>query len=478
MDMDITEQFLQFEMDLGLFSRTYCGEHYWHLIRFNLFEQIKAEKTHKKPFSNTIRATAKIKVLLRISFCAIAQLLNPKLRDADILLHYQDIYRNIDGLLTNVFLDPLMNQFCTQPVYIDPDFRAPFDRRYPNSSTGVMRFLLYRTLSAIFRTHVDKKEDLFLESLERKINEEFHVSVFSLAYTVRRISLYCQAFSIYVKKLLFKVKPKVVLTSCHYSTRIFVLIKEARKMGIPVIELQHGMFGSKHISYNFLDKVGGKLYFPDYILTYGQYSSDKMRLPFGAKAIKTGFVYMEMRMKKLQDIKRQDKLIVFYSSFEECLISVLIASISLARKYGYELICKLHPGEAAHWREYYPSLANADIEVIDAPIDIYELFLRGKHHVGVVSTTLYEAIGTGGFVHTHVSAESYMHDMLEAGAARQFSTADELMNNILEIDRSFDSPDNSRIAAQLFEPNALENQIDAIQNIVKGSANENSLHCI
>jgi len=248
---------------------------------------------------------------------------------------------------------------------------------------------------------------------------------------------------------------------------MFVITKEAKNMGIPVIELQHGEIGLTHLAYNFTDTIGSAKYFPDYILTFGDYWIVNMRLPKGSIAVPVGSVYAEARIKKLAYIKRQEKLIVFYSNFNKAIIDVLMDLIGLAKENNYNLVCKLHPREYENWKTLYPELEQSGVEVIDYSMDIYELFLSGKHHVCGGSTTAFEAVATGGVVHLDISAQDICGDLTELGVAQAFSSADELMCNILELDSNSVRSYNNNVANSFFESNALENQINAIKNIIE-----------
>ena len=56
--------------------------------------------------------------------------------------------------------------------------------------------------------------------------------------------------------------------------------------------------------------------------------------------------------------------------------------------------------------------------------------------------------------------------MLQSNAAKEFSTAEDLLSSILAADQMLDEADNKEIALSLFASGSLGNQIDAISNIL------------
>lgn len=73
-------------------------------------------------------------------------------------------------------------------------------------------------------------------------------------------------------KIMFKIyKPKVIFLSCYYSKQN--IIKAANELNIKTIEMQHGIIGSEHFAYN-INKLLDKSFFPDILLTYGEFDKN------------------------------------------------------------------------------------------------------------------------------------------------------------------------------------------------------------
>jgi hypothetical protein len=470
--MDLSERFLKFEKEHNLFSREYAGERYWHMMRFSIMlristllnqdmESIAKHYTSRRPLAE------KGRLFIRFFALAVRSLFRSKPKAAEILVNDENNYKNIDGILTEIFVDPLMNYIDAQPVYLDANFMKRFGRKYPDCSRGKLRYYFMQMLSKLFGIYTDKREDEFLSTLGEAIRREFGVNIPSLTKHARKTSLFVKAFSHYANHLLDIVKPKALVFVCHYSAELFVLTREAKRRRIPVIELQHGVLSD--IAYRFEDTTESAVYFPDYVLTYGEYWSEQTKLPCGVRAIAVGFPHLDARIEKLSHIVREERLIVFYSNLNNELIKVLAEFAGPATSRGYRIVCKLHPSECDKWRSYYPELENIDVEIIDTPFDVYVLLLSARHHVGGNSAVMFEAIRTGGYVHTHISGRNYLGDMTKLGASIEFSNAEELLEHILEADRSGALPDNPRAAQMLFSGNALEKQVAAIREIISCS---------
>jgi len=468
--MGTLEQFLKFEKDNDLFSRKYCEENYWQLLRNYIYRRITEnpdiiETPQMLARSAQGLSAEKIMILMKTLRYAIQHYVSPKPKSANVLILDISRYLDVDGVRQHVFFDPIRERLTCESVYVVFNYVLPLTRKQPNIAPYMLKYYFCLVYAKTFRIYIDQEEGVFLDSLQQLLKQEFEVKI-PLEPIVREDVIFIKSISKYAKSLLQKVNPKAVLRQGH-NRQTLVITKEAKSLGIPVIELQHGVITKENIVYNYLDTIGSKIYSPNYLFTYGDYWSENIRTPQDTKVITVGYHYFESRMKKLRGIKKQDNLIVFYSNFNRYIINILLAMNQQAKEHNYKIICKMHPGETM-WRSYYPELAESDIQVIDTRMDVYELLMSARHHVGGTSTVLFEAVGTGGGIHVHLSGKSILSDMIRAGAAKEFSSAEELMHNILKMDkRDSGRVDNSLIASYLFAPNALQNQLNSINSIIQ-----------
>ncbi len=111
-------------------------------------------------------------------------------------------------------------------------------------------------------------------------------------------------------------KPKAVFVVCYYTK--YGLIKACKEKDIPVFELQHGLVSPGHRAYYF-SKDLGRVYFPDYFLSYGDYSSQVVSMGNIVPMVKTlnyGYSFIEevdARLsvsQELKDLKNHFKKVV------------------------------------------------------------------------------------------------------------------------------------------------------------------------
>jgi hypothetical protein len=87
------------------------------------------------------------------------------------------MYKNIDGVYTDIFLVQLRNHISMQSVYLSVSFLKPFGRAYPDCLRGMLRYYLMETLNKLFKIYSDKQEESFLFSLNKEIQHEFGIEI-------------------------------------------------------------------------------------------------------------------------------------------------------------------------------------------------------------------------------------------------------------------------------------------------------------
>ena len=203
-------------------------------------------------------------------------------------------------------------------------------------------------------------------------------------------------------RLLDRVRPRVVLEVVHYSYRCFPMTALARARNVPVVEIQHGTLGRTHLAYN-LPRGRGREHFPDYLLTFSDFWRDTTPgLPLDAShAPAVGYAWLEDHLARARagapSRHAGPKVALFISQRS---IGALLSRMAadLAHKVdprAWRLRYKLHPGERDGWRERYPWLVDAPIEVVEDSTNIYDEFSRAHAQIGVYSTAVFEGIAFG-----------------------------------------------------------------------------------
>ena len=246
-----------------------------------------------------------------------------------------------------------------------------------------------------------------------------------------------QAGSQYYDRLFKKTKPKAVFLVVYYTNMEFVYA--AKKNNIPVIEIQHGVITPYSLSYNFPGRVKPLDYFPDKIMTFGDYWRDSAECPIPKEhMISAGYPYLEKRVEKFKEINKLPKQVLFVS---QGTIGKKLFEIALdfAKKMpDYQVIYKLHPGEFHEWKTKYcvtkEYLEIKNFVVLDQnKKELYEYFAESQYVVGVYSTAIYEAIAFGcQCILADLPGIEYMEKFISIGNISLIKNATELVSEIAE----------------------------------------------
>ena len=254
-------------------------------------------------------------------------------------------------------------------------------------------FLFYQ-VRKLFSKKNNYSIERFIEFLKMKVSieEEFAKKV--------RKKLYFYYFGYdfyrsYLTNLFKKLKPKVIFVrTASYGAFKSVLLKTAKENGILIGEFQHGSISGGHMAYNYGDSIfkskNYKNYIPDYVLTFGDYWNDKIKMP--SKKITIGNPHFYESIKKYKDIKEQKNSILIISQGTITDKFVKIAEYLSEKLQNYNILFKLHPGEVPFEDRYKELYKYANIEIAKSG-DIYEYFAQFENIVACYSTTIFESLG-------------------------------------------------------------------------------------
>ncbi|GAB6190221.1 hypothetical protein JCM30566_19640 [Marinitoga arctica] len=395
----------------------------WQLVRYNIFfDKIKdKEKLLEARFQKKER---KISAYLR--YIKLTLIKNPLMlsKQADILIIGPAITNAIiiNGKYFNRIYDYYNFLFERNTIMLEDSygFKYFYPRKFKNVYYRDYIKIMPVLKNKIFRNKVDSKDlkliDLFIKYIKEHLNlNEYYIKKVrdTILKTVLKISFY----EYYYKKLINKIKPKIVfLNTASYGSENF-LIKFLKDEGITVGEFQHGVITKSHIAYNYGEAVFKndeyKKYLPDYLLTYGEFWNENMRIP--VKKVIVGNPHFWYNYEKINQSLHKKKIdnkkrILIVSQGTLTHIYVKIAK-ELAEKISdnYEIIFKLHPGEVA-FEERYKELENYNNVIIKKDGDIYKLINISDYIVSIYSTTIFEAASLNKpvYIYQHPLSEAYI----------------------------------------------------------------------
>ena len=477
--MELIDKFLKFEYENDLFNKKIKGFKFWHYIRFSIYSEILKQKYKTGQAHSNLNGKKFItKVWYKFRQLPNFILKNPLygLDQKDILVlnhqrrvkngnYYDCIYT--DGILENIkksyyiFEEPYLEKHF-KPIrtknirYFDYiNFIKATKKRFfkfinPNfgklCSNDINRlFLLFNAINKAFNVNFDKYKEI--KDVENLI----------LNYKISKK---------YYEKILNKIKPKIIIEVVSYGFSRLLFNELAKKRGIKIIELQHGVMGRYHIAYNFYKKLELET-FPEYIFLFGEYWKNNTRFPLKKeKLIVTGFPYFENRSEELiknsrKNSKKENILFISDGTVGKQFSKLAIKLDKLIDHKKYSIIYKLHPGEYDRWKRTYPWLVNSTFKIIDNnKKDIYYYLSKAEYLIGVSSTVIFEGLGFN--LKTFICKAygyKYMKYLCENNYAQLVVSAEEIVEG---LDSNKKNVENKEF---FWKPNSLKNIINNINNI-------------
>lgn len=304
-----------------------------------------------------------------------------------------------------------------------------------------------------------EEEKQLINTVKNEIESIFNIKIDLFRIIEDHILNFQYDYKKYIE-LLQKRKPKQVFLVVAYENK--ALVAACKKMGIEIIELQHGTISPYHLGYSYpentmkiKDEIKEIEYFPDKILSFGDYWKNSSHFPIdNENIISIGFPYFEENSKtymKLAENKNEkdadensNKQILFIS---QGVIGKYLSKMAYETaeninngnndEKNYNFIYKLHPGEYGTWRENYDYLTKAvgeyeNFTVIDkSEPPLYELFAKSNYQVGAFSTAIYEglAFNCKTFI-IDVPGVEYLDDLIEKDIVKKVKKSEELINYI------------------------------------------------
>lgn len=438
---DICEVFFNLEEKYNLNYQEIQGCYPWQLIRMFLYYDItRRTQTFGAPQQQTLSIFDKIKSFM--PFVKNSLLQNPfsGSQNKDILIfdhprkviyngEYCDIYSNFlvdflkDSYSFEVLEAPYLNNHFTK--------KQPYIKYTDRIQLGSY---IYKKRNKIEFT--DKEKDL-ISKVRKDLEDAFSLEI-NLEWI---LTIHILNFTYDYKKyteLFKKRKPKMIFVVVAYENQ--AIVAAAKDLGITVVELQHGTITDYHLGYSYPKKTrldGDIKYFPDKILTFGDYWINDETYPIDSKnIIPIGFPYFESQSKDFMDIPVKNNQVLFIS---QGVIGKYLSKVAFelaSELKGHDIIYKLHPGEYATWRENYPELVEAasfdNFKVIDnSETPLYKLFAESNYQVGAFSTAIYEGLmfNCKTFI-LDVPGVEYLNDLIIKNFVFKINDADDLIDNL------------------------------------------------
>ncbi|MBE3137499.1 MAG: CDP-glycerol glycerophosphotransferase family protein [Thermoplasmata archaeon] len=210
----------------------------------------------------------------------------------------------------------------------------------------------------------------------------------------------------YLYDILKKIKPKAVLIRCGYGRFPMALSQACRELGIPPIELQHGLITAYLPAYRRTTPTTNKDCIPEYLLAHGEIYANIVRngnLFDKEKVISTGYPYLQ---RTLMERKITPSLKQTFSPFPHNILFtsqwivaaeikdfvIKVADQLEQTHMNIGILFKPHPYDK---NDYADLRKNRHIILVDKYEDTFKLFGLADIHSTVYSTSGLEAMAFG-----------------------------------------------------------------------------------
>ncbi|MCA8944466.1 MAG: hypothetical protein KDB80_18030 [Planctomycetes bacterium] len=390
----VRDRFLEFEARHDLFARRFGDCPAWEFVRTEVHDRVLAATGSLDEKHATIDRSvrAHLREARGIAKSLVAH--NPFLagRSDLLFLGHPRRRREADGRFADPYCDPLIEALDPDALLVERPFHHRHawpvrTRRIAHLDALALGAAGLRVLQRAPLRAADRREvDAIGSDLRRTFEIDLPLtSIVEAKLALRRAQLP------WWRMLLRRVRPRVMFVVVGYGNEI--PIEACRSLGIPTVELQHGVISDQNLGYHF--PHARKQLAPDYLFTFGSYWRSAAALPVpDERSFDVGFAHFDAIRAEARTTRREPRIVfVSQRSIGRELSRI---AVEVARRTDAEVVYKLHPGELASWREDYPDLATSTVRVVDASgPDLYELFATSTVQVGVYSTALFEGLAFG-----------------------------------------------------------------------------------
>lgn len=385
-----------------------------------------------------------------------------------IVLTGSVVGREVSGKYIDPFLDPIVNELgpgkvlCIETTLPVPTYGTnQLYPRYTVSRSPLTLFtLVIKSLRRMFFRRYKIENDWVIDRIEADFGLNVNADAVIESFEARRRVFTC---------LFHIMRPRAILLTASYGSSQ-PAVKSAKKLGIKVVEVQHGVIGKEHPGYNFYRDID-RVCFPDHLLVFGKRELstfnnsrfiDQVNVhPVGSFCID----YFRSNSRPDRELSKQisnyNRIvgITLQWTYERRLISFVCEAAKLDGSILYMLIPR-RPDDEAYTTMELP----ANVIVIGDK-NFYELMTYCDFHSTVNSTCALEAPALGVqniLVDIDGSARTYYEKVLSDARVTRFADTPE---EYVDIVRSFTRLDRN-IVCELHKDFFAINYQENIRNFV------------
>lgn len=460
------DKFLEVENKYGLLEKEIDGFSYWVYSRFFIYDYLKNSGT------GTLSPKESSKVLFLKGFGLLKNMVlhcHYKHQHTDLLVFNHERRVKINDVYECIYTDEILKKYSSYQV-----FERTFQKKHfrPVNTQNLvyidglevfaeLSYIINRALNTGICSGVKKKirEQIAPAFEELELGEQRESACEKAVEIIMRNFFLYKKKRKYFEKVLKETTPKVILEVVSYNMDCMIMNELTVDSGVCTIELQHGVIGMDHVSYNYPENSKIKQ-FPKKILTFSKYWAESSRMPIAMKdRVAVGYPYFEKNINSNPYRSgKKDVILVLSQPIVQEKFGLLVETLA-KRMPEKTIIYKLHPIEYATWKEQYGQMLDGDnIKVIDNnEKSLYYYFSRTDYIVGYTTTALFESLPykIPLFLFNDLGMEHVRFKvLLEHNCAKLFSKTDELVSMIKNCD---DHQIKDEDTAYFWEFNALYN---------------------
>ncbi len=382
---------------------------------------------------------------------------------ADVLIFHDNVDRNIllkDGRWYDHNLDPIVDvlndiniaYISIEHTFLEKITKYPF---YDNSHVINMELFLHRLKYNWQNRETYSEKLIFFDDFLKRLRNEYD-TVLCKKEVVHYANL-VKNYADYFKKILIGKKIKVVFMKCWYSIEEQALSLACSEVGIPAIDVQHGVAGAGYNdAYNGWKKFPSNSSYellPSFFLCWtweDKYSIDSWATNY-VKAFCVG-KSIEYSMKKIEQLTdayylkyfiKGKKVILFSLSWGEDVPEWVINFIKNNNK-EYVWLIRYHPHIDIYQKKFTSALNGNENIIIEGVenIPLEMLLSRCYCNITMYSSVVIEANFYGKMsIVVHKNSERMYRELIDQGKVLKAYSADELSMSLKKIqNKVFDVP--------------------------------------
>lgn len=229
------------------------------------------------------------------------------------------------------------------------------------------------------------------------VNNGLKVQFGSLQRVISREYAFASIGILMAENIISKIRPKFLLVECGYSPSHMIFQFAAKRIGIPVIEIQHGLIVPNSLGYFFGTINDDQLKnspFPDKIFVYGNHFRKVLLENSYLNDSKIKILGNPLLWKLRQDYtknkeKNSNILIATQPELSDFFIELIT---KLAEKTKNTIYVKPHPSEVGRVGKQNILESYSNVVTMQPGTSIYSVFGEVDYHISVGSMTHLEAL--------------------------------------------------------------------------------------